>query len=105
VAILVALIIVYHGSASGATMIPNGSLSPTTLPSVMTPLLSILAARRDLCSVLLLATTGGTCSGSASTGLRNSVDHSPCDPPRARDNGCCCHLLLSATRMGGAEKF
>ena len=37
VAILFAAIIVYRGSPSGATVMPNGSLPLTTLPSVMTP--------------------------------------------------------------------
>lgn len=35
--------IVYHGSPSGATVIPNGSLPFTALPSVMTPALVTLA--------------------------------------------------------------
>jgi hypothetical protein len=44
VAILFAAIIVYHGSPLGATVIPNGPLPLTALPSVMTPALVILAA-------------------------------------------------------------
>src|SRR6187549_3926523 len=35
---------VYQGSPLGATVIPNGPLPLTTLPSVMTPALVILAA-------------------------------------------------------------
>src|SRR5215216_8153496 len=44
VAILLAAIMVYQGSPLGATVIPNGPLPLTALPSVMTPALVILAA-------------------------------------------------------------
>ena len=43
-AILFAAIIVYQGSPLAATVIPNGPLPLTALPSVMTPALVILAA-------------------------------------------------------------
>ena len=43
-ATLFAAIMVYQGSPLGATVIPNGLLPFTTLPSVMTPALVILAA-------------------------------------------------------------
>src|SRR5215216_2992213 len=44
VAILFAAIMVYQGSPLGATVIPNGPLPLTALPSVMTPALVMLAA-------------------------------------------------------------
>src|SRR4029453_532423 len=44
VAILFAAIMVYQGSPLGATVIPNGPLPLTTLPSVMTPALVMPAA-------------------------------------------------------------
>src|SRR4029453_5792803 len=44
VAILFAAIIVYQGAPAGATVIPNGPLSLTALPSVMTPALVMPAA-------------------------------------------------------------
>src|SRR4051812_2380512 len=51
VAILFAAIMVYQGSPFGATVIPNGPLPLTALPSVTTPALVILAALPEVSCV------------------------------------------------------